>query len=176
MWEALAVFLISLCFLCCLKNPRSPGRPADVAVSNNGNSNNDNRSTSSPEPQTPQREWLFSDDEEDLQADSETQLQVDVGRHVIGSADTPMPQTPSYTDSELSDDGSNSQGDHLPATNRFVNTPVLRTAHRDSGSNDQGIMYFKLDTLITNIQADTELCELVPSPPVNPLILTEELC
>jgi cbb3-type cytochrome oxidase subunit 3 len=68
MWEALAVFLIPICFLCCLKNAYSPERPEDVAVSNNGNSKNDNRSTSSPEPQTPEREWLFSDDEENLQA------------------------------------------------------------------------------------------------------------
>ena len=82
-----------------------------------------------------------------------------------------MSQTPPYRDLELSDDGSDSQGDHIPVANRSVNTPVLRTAYRDSGSNEQGILYFKLGPLITNSQADTKLCELVPSSAGEPVDL-----
>lgn len=167
-WIALALVLFSFYSLCCL-NACSPRRPATVAVSNNGDSNNDNPRDQSPEPQTPQREWLSSDDEKQLEADSEEQLHADLGRYTTKSADPPMPQTPPHTDSESEDGGSDSQGDHLQTTNRSVNNPVRRTPCTGYGSNDQGILFFKLDTFITN--SSEELSKLVPSSPGEPVDL-----
>lgn len=82
-----------------------------------------------------------------------------------------MLQTPPYTDSASSDDGSKSQEDHLPSTNGSVNTPVPRAPFRGYDSDDRKVLFFDLHALITNSQADTELSELVPSSAGEPIDL-----
>lgn len=187
MWIILVIFFVLFNFLHSL-NAVLPGQPPGNATtgSDESYSNDDPRNRSrnlngteeeSPEPRTPQREWLSSDDdeqdeEEELYSNLESSTELIAARddNSITFVNDAVPRTPRIC-LGLSDDGSDSQGDHLPSASRSVSTPIPRKPDRGYDFGGQKILFFELDTPHTNSHAEIELSELIPSAPGEPVDL-----